>query len=130
MTMLIALSLILSACDSQAPDTSAGSSEVSGIENSLETENNGEPSDTEKGTNHFPASLTPIPDSYLNEAEQQGTLQDLYYDTYESFSYNEKNQRLQKHAVVYLPYGYDESRQYPVDYFTPRDPGLSFAQTH
>ena len=48
--MLIASSLILSACDSQTPDTSA-SSEVSGTENSLEAENNGVPSDTEKDTN-------------------------------------------------------------------------------
>ena len=115
LTTLIASSLILSACDSQTPDTSA-SSEVSGTENSLEAENNGVPSDTEKDTNRFPASLTSIPDSYLTEAEQQGTLQDLYYDTYESFSYNEKSQRLLKHAVVYLPYGYDESKQYPVFY--------------
>lgn len=115
MTMLIASSLILLACDSQSPDTSA-SSEVSGTENSLRAENNGVPSDTEKDTNSFPASLTPIPDSYLTEAEQLGTLQDLYYDTYESFSYNEKSQRLQKHAVVYLPYGYDKSKQYPVFY--------------
>lgn len=115
LTTLIASSLILSACDSQTPDTSA-SSEVLGTENRLEAENNGVPSDTEKDTNRFPASLTPIPDSYLTEAEQQGTLQDFYYDTYESFSYNEKSQRLQKHAVVYLPYGYDESKQYPVFY--------------
>lgn len=44
------------------------------------------------------------------------TLQDLYYNTYESFSYDEKSQKLQKHAVVYLPYGYDESKKYPVFY--------------
>lgn len=115
MTMLIASSLILSACDSQTPDTSA-SSEVSGTESSsLEVESS-MPTNADDTANHFPASLTPIPDSYLTEAEQQGTLQDLYYDTYESFSYNEKSQRLQKHAVVYLPYGYDESKQYPVFY--------------
>ena len=113
--MLIALSLILSACDSQTPVTSA-SSEVSGTESSLEDENNGVLSDTEKDTNRFPASLTSIPDSYLTEAKQQGTLQDLYYNTYESFSYDEKSQKLQKHAVVYLPYGYDESKKYPVFY--------------
>lgn len=77
--MLIALSLILSACDSQTPVTSA-SSEVSGTESSLEDENNGVLSDTEKDTNRFPASLTSIPDSYLTEAKQQGTLQDLYYN--------------------------------------------------
>ena len=115
MTMLIVSSLILSACDSQTPDTSA-SSEVSRTENSLEAENNGVPSDTEKDTNRFPASLTSILDSYLTEAKQQGTLQDLYYNTYESFSYDEKSQKLQKHAVVYLPYGYDESKKYPVFY--------------
>ena len=115
MTMLIASSLILSACDSQIPDTSA-SSEVSGTENRLEAENKGVLSDTEKDTNRFPASLTSIPDSYLTEAKQQGTLQDLYYNTYESFSYDEKSQKLQKHAVVYLPYGYDESKKYPVFY--------------
>lgn len=40
----------------------------------------------------------------------------LYYNTYESFSYDEKSQKLQKHAVVYLPYGYDESKKYPVFY--------------
>ena len=115
MTMLIASSLILSACDSQTPDTSA-SSEVSGTESSsLEVESS-MPTNADDTANHFPASLTSIPDSYLTEAEQQGTLQDLYYDTYESFSYNEKSQRLQKHAVVYLPYGYDESKQYPVFY--------------
>ena len=115
LTMLIASSLILSACDSQTLDTTA-SSEVSRTENSLEAENNGVPSDTEKDTNRFPASLTSIPDSYLTEAKQQGTLQDLYYNTYESFSYDEKSQKLQKHAVVYLPYGYDESKKYPVFY--------------
>jgi len=115
LTMLIASSLILSACDSQTPDTSA-SSEVSGTESSsLEVESS-MPTNADDTANHFPASLTSIPDSYLTEAEQQGTLQDLYYDTYESFSYNEKSQRLQKHAVVYLPYGYDESKQYPVFY--------------
>ena len=116
LTMLIASSLILSACYSQNPDTSA-SSEVSGTENgNLEAENNSMPSNADNTINRFPASLATIPDSYFSEAQQQGTLQDLYYDTYESFSYNEKNQRLQKHAVVYLPYGYDESRQYPVFY--------------
>ena len=111
LTMLIASSLILSACASQTPDTSA-STEVSGTESdTLEDENNSMLTNTDNTINRFPASLTPIPDSYLTEAEQQGTLQDLYYDTYESFSYDDKSQTLQKHAVVYLPYGYDESKQ-------------------
>ena len=41
---------------------------------------------------------------------------DLYYDTYESFSYNEKSKPLQKHAVVYLPYGYSKDQKYDVFY--------------
>lgn len=114
--MLIALSLILSACASLPPDTSA-SGEVSETESgSLEAENNSMPSNADNTINRFPTSLAAIPDSYLSEAEQQGTLQDLYYNTYESFSYDEKSQKLQKHAVVYLPYGYDESKKYPVFY--------------
>ena len=113
--MLIALSLILSACASLPPDTSA-SGEVSGTENSLEAENNGVPSNSDNTINRLPTSLAAIPDSYLTAAKQQGTLQDLYYNTYESFSYDEKSQKLQKHAVVYLPYGYDESKKYPVFY--------------
>ena len=114
--MLIALSLILSACASLPPDTSA-SGEVSETESgSLEAENNSMPSNADNTINRFPTSLAAIPDSYFSEAEQQGTLQDFYYDTYESFSYDEKSQKLQKHAVVYLPYGYDESKQYPVFY--------------
>lgn len=116
MIMLIALSLILSACASLPPDTSA-SGEVSETESgSLEAENNSMPSNADNTINRFPTSLAAIPDSYLSEAEQQGTLQDLYYNTYESFSYDEKSQKLQKHAVVYLPYGYDESKKYPVFY--------------
>jgi hypothetical protein len=64
----------------------------------------------------FPQELKIIPEEYFQAAEQQGTLADLYYDTYESFSYNEKSEPLQKHAVVYLPYGYSKDQQYDVFY--------------
>lgn len=64
----------------------------------------------------FPRELEEIPSGYYNVARQQGTLVDLNYSTYESFSYEQKTQTLQKHAVVYLPYGYDESKQYNVFY--------------
>lgn len=70
----------------------------------------------EKSAEHFPEQLAEIPEGYWEEAEQQGTLQDLYYDTYEAFSYEEKGQTLRKHAIVYLPYGYEESERYPVLY--------------
>lgn len=64
----------------------------------------------------FPAELAEIPDEYFRAAERQGELRELYYDTYESFSYENKTQPLQKHAVVYLPYGYDETKKYNVVY--------------
>ena len=116
LNMFIASSLILSACASSAPNTSVGGEDMEAESGSLWAENSSMPPDTDETVNRFPVSLTPIPDSYLSEAQQQGVLQDLYYDTYESFSYEEKSQKLRKHAVVYLPYGYDESKKYPVFY--------------
>ena len=63
-----------------------------------------------------PQELKAIPKEYYQAADQQGTLTDLYYDTYESFSYNQKSERLQKHAVVYLPYGYSKDKKYDIFY--------------
>ena len=72
---------------------------------------------TGSGTAHpFPQELKIIPEAYYQEADQQGTLTDLYYDTFESFSYTEKSKPLQKHAVVYLPYGYSKDQKYDVFY--------------
>lgn len=64
----------------------------------------------------FPRELEEIPNEYFNAAQDQGTLVDLNYTTYESFSYTEKSQELQKCAVVYLPYGYNEQEKYNVFY--------------
>ena len=64
----------------------------------------------------IPKEIKEIPVSYFDESNQPGTLTDLYYDTFESFSYNEKSKPLEKHAVVYLPYGYNEDQQYDVFY--------------
>ena len=59
----------------------------------------------------LPSQLEVIPEGYYSKAERQETLQNLYYDTWESFSYDAKTRPLQKHAVVYLPYGYDETKR-------------------
>ena len=64
----------------------------------------------------FPQNLEEIPHEYFSTAQEQGTLVDLNYTTYESFSYAEKSQELQKRAVVYLPYGYNEQEKYNVFY--------------
>ncbi|MGN1390312.1 MAG: alpha/beta hydrolase-fold protein [Bulleidia sp.] len=64
----------------------------------------------------IPDAIEEIPSDYFAPADQQGTLEDLYYSTWESFSYADHSQALEKHAVVYLPYGYDPDRQYDVFY--------------
>ncbi|MBB5182718.1 alpha/beta hydrolase-fold protein [Catenisphaera adipataccumulans] len=65
---------------------------------------------------NIPDSIRKIPRRYFRQARQQGTLEDLNYQTWESFSYEEHQTRLNKHAVVYLPYQYDPSQQYDVFY--------------
>lgn len=67
-------------------------------------------------TGHLPAELAEIPSDYFVKADNQGTLVDLYYDTYESFTYEQQKKTLHKRAVVYLPYGYNEEQQYNVLY--------------
>jgi acetyl esterase/lipase len=64
----------------------------------------------------IPKEIEEIPDEYFEASNQPGTLTDLYYDTYESFSYDEKSKPLKKHAVVYLPYGYSKDQKYDVFY--------------
>ena len=63
-----------------------------------------------------PQELKEISEDYFSPASQQGTLTELYYDTYESVSYEKKTQRLKKRAIVYLPYGYSEDEKYNVFY--------------
>lgn len=98
-----------------APVTSSNESAVS------ENSSNSDGSDVVVNENglspkNFPEELEEIPRGYFNAAQDQGTLVDLNYSTYESFSYAEKTQTLQKRAVVYLPYGYDENQKYNVFY--------------
>ncbi len=80
------------------------------------TEKPGTGGPPQSGFVRIPQELAPIPSAYTAEAEERGTLVELYYDTYESFSYETKTQPLEKRAIVYLPYGYSEERQYNVVY--------------
>jgi len=64
----------------------------------------------------FPQELSPIPRSYARPCTQAGAVVKLDYDTFEAFSYAQRNQPLVKTAYVYVPYGYDESRPYDVFY--------------
>ncbi len=59
-----------------------------------------------------------IPEEYRQPSEHPGTLERLTYQTWESFSYEEKSQKLTKEAWVYLPYGYDQEEQYNIFYIS------------
>lgn len=66
--------------------------------------------------NLFPQELETIPEEYFFSAENAGTLVELNYETYESKTYEQKTQTLQKRAIVYLPYGYRDNVKYNVFY--------------
>lgn len=67
-------------------------------------------------TLRIPNELMEIPENYFSSASKQGTLVELYYDTYESVTYEEKTHTLTKRAIVYLPYDYSEEEKYNVFY--------------
>ena len=74
---------------------------------------NGNSSDTPA----IPDGLKEIPSEYFSAADEQGTLVELTYDTWESKTYEQKTTKLIKRAIVYLPYGYDESKEYNTFYY-------------
>lgn len=72
---------------------------------------------TKSGTEHpVPAELEIIPQEYFQPADQQGTLVELTYNTYESKTYEQKSKVLTKRAIVYLPYEYSKDQKYDVFY--------------
>lgn len=65
----------------------------------------------------FPTQLKKIPSQYFQEnVTAPGKLISFNYETYESFSYLQKKQRLTKRAVVYLPHNYSSANKYNVFY--------------
>ena len=72
----------------------------------------------ERNGRGIPEKLEEIPDAYRKPALQEGTLIPLEYDTWESFTYEQHQQKLAKTAWVYLPYGYDESERYNIFYLS------------
>lgn len=73
-------------------------------------------SESTKSEQSIPQELEEIPEEYYSAAEEQGTLVELYYDTYESTTYEQRTKSLEKRAIVYLPYGYSEEEKYNVFY--------------
>ena len=76
----------------------------------------GTPADAIRPKVAIPQDIQKIPDGYFAPSLQPGTLEELTYQTYESFSYRQKSRTLQKRAIVYLPYGYQKDRPYDVFY--------------
>lgn len=67
-------------------------------------------------SSNIPDEIKEIPQDYYTSASEQGTLEELYYNTYESMTYEEKSQVLSKRAIVYLPYGYSDDEPYDIFY--------------
>lgn len=67
--------------------------------------NTSEVNDMESGqlSGTIPTELEYIPENYETPAKQQGTINKLTYETWESFSYEDHSQPLEKNAWVYLP---------------------------
>lgn len=124
--VLVPLLLILGGCGQQNPAVGSRTSEITDNEAADITEQTEEAGDAEKAMEmtdneivtdgRFPEELALIPQGYFTEAEKQGTLVELSYDTFESMTYAQESTVLHKRAIVYLPYGYSEDMQYNVFY--------------
>ena len=90
-------------------------SETSAAEQSSQVKN------TEKSwrnTRDIPKNLEVISKDYREPTTQKGTLVQIDYETWESFSYEQHSQKLKKKAWVYLPYNYNEEQRYNIFYLS------------
>ena len=116
---LIAAVFLLAGCTA---DTTSAPAEKSSDDNVVETQTDStdkavtDMSSTTITNATLPEELAAIPQDYLSESDQPGTLVELEYDTYESMTYSEKDLVIHKRAIVYLPYGYSEDIEYNVFY--------------
>ncbi len=56
--------------------------------------------------------LDPVPDGYLTEIKEKGTVTTVEYEGTQA-----NGAKVKKRAYVYLPYGYDAKKQYDIVYF-------------
>lgn len=100
-----------------------GCSETSSGKNTVEIPSESKTESTKAGEDNgmvasgrIPQQLARIPEEYEKPSKIAGRLEALDYTTFEAFSYEEQSAELDKTAYVYLPAGYDESRQYNIFY--------------
>lgn len=94
--------VLLTGCQGPAPDSTASN----------------QPTGATTTGGVIPEELEQVPPSYVDPSDRPGRLERLSYDTYESFSYEEKTRPITKTAWVYLPYGYTEAEKYNVFYLS------------
>lgn len=111
---LLAAPMLLAGCEQEQSDTVDDTAEKQETVVSGETDSTTAEGQVTSGS--LPGELAQIPQEYFEEADQQGTLVELEYDTYESMTYEEEEEVLHKRAIVYLPYGYSEETAYNVFY--------------
>lgn len=113
-SVLLACTVFFSGCGNQTGGLDASAETVdtaqTQVENAAETQDSPQEETSEGSGNTISISQTgttqPVPDEYLEPAEQQGTVVSIDYD---SLDYVRDNGPVTKTAYVYLPYGYDEN---------------------
>lgn len=125
--ILISMTMCISACNNMKSEENTGKKEIplttnSPIESTIvSVEDVGDKSENELLNTGVinqkkPNELVTIPQDYYEASQQQGTLVELIYNTFESRTYAQKTKSLTKRAIVYLPYGYSSEKQYNVFY--------------
>lgn len=110
-SIFLLASIFISSCETNSNNSSSLSSSTSSTSSLISSSYS-----TIQQMPLFPDELEEIPTSYYQEAINQGELHDFYYDTYESFTYENKDHKLRKHAIIYLPFNYSESNKYDILY--------------
>ena len=70
--------------------------------------------DDDKKMGYKKNEIEDVPAGYIQDCENQGTIRTLEYTAKD---YTGTGGKCTKQARVYLPHGYDESKEYPVFYF-------------
>lgn len=99
-----------------AVDERSGQEETNNGENELSDSGGVSDMEGKSDAARIPPELAQIPEEYFTPAGEQGIIERLNYQTYESMSYENRTKQLEKTAYVYLPYGYTEEKQFPVFY--------------
>lgn len=123
--LALTLAVLCTACSGRQTETEYRDSTVISAEtenaDTVKEETTGSeedvvPMNKQTGSGQIPEELEQIPEEYFGAASEQGTVERLEYQTWESMSYEAQTTQLTKTAYVYLPYGYSGEQQYNVLY--------------